>query len=121
MLTEYKKVRQIKGEPKRRWFSDEYFDLIVWFLTGNEIMGFQLCYGKPGDQRAITWKWPDTYFHQRIDDGENRPGKPKATPILVPDGRFDYEVIAEKFQKESANIDPEISKFVFDTLSQYRS
>ena len=44
----------------------------------------------------------------------------KATPILVPDGRFDYQVIAEKFRKESASIDPEISKFVFDMLSQYR-
>lgn len=24
-------VRQIEGEPKRRWFSDTEFDLIVWF------------------------------------------------------------------------------------------
>jgi hypothetical protein len=84
-------------------------------------MGFQLCYRKPGDQRVVTWKWTDTYFYQRIDDGENRPGKPNATPILVPDGRFDNEAIAEKFQKERANIDPEISKFVFNTQSQYRS
>ena len=120
MLTEYKKVRQIEGEPKRRWFSDDFFDLIVWFLKGKDILGFQLCYAKPSDQRAITWKWPDAYFHQRIDDGETRPGKHKATPILVPDGRFDYQVIAEKFRKESTDIDPEISKFVFEMLSQYR-
>jgi hypothetical protein len=121
MLTEYKKVHQIEGEPRRRWFSDEYFELIVWFSKGEDILGFQLCYGNPVDQRAITWKRPGAYFHQRVDDGENRPGKHKSTPILVPDGRFDYQVVAEKFQKESNTIDPKISKFVFDILLQYQS
>ena len=120
MLTEYKEVQQIEGEPRRRWFSDEFFDLIVWFAKGTEIIGFQLCYGRSGDQRAITWKRPSSYFHQRIDDGENRPGKHKATPILVPDGRFDYNIVAELFRRESNSIDPEISKFVFDILLQYQ-
>ena len=31
MLVEYRNVRQIRGEGHRRWFSDEYFDLIVWY------------------------------------------------------------------------------------------
>ena len=42
MLKEYTHVRQIQGESKRRWFSDRYFDLIVWFGEQDEIVGFQL-------------------------------------------------------------------------------
>ena len=30
MLSEDSHVRQPEGEPPRRWFSDDYFDLIVW-------------------------------------------------------------------------------------------
>jgi hypothetical protein len=120
MLTEYKNVRQIIGEPRRRWFSDDFFDLIVWFSKENFILGFQLCYDMGGSQRALTWKRPDAYFHQRIDDGEGRPGKHKATPILVPDGRFNYKLIASRFQKESVNIEPVISKFIYNVLSAYQ-
>jgi|SRR5208283_1134749 hypothetical protein len=83
MLIECKKVQQIRGEPRRRWFFDDFFDLIVWFSKENFILGFQLCYDMAGNQRALTWKRPDAYFHQRIDDGERRPGKHKATPIKI--------------------------------------
>jgi len=30
MLCEIKNVKQYDGEPQRRWFVDDYFDLIVW-------------------------------------------------------------------------------------------
>lgn len=120
MLTEYKEVQQIEGEPKRRWLSDDFFDLIVWFSGENLMLGFQLCYDMAGNQRALTWKRPDAYFHQRIDDGEGRPGKHKATPILVPDGRFDHTVIAAKFRKESVDIEPAIAKFILNILSAYQ-
>ena len=120
MLSEYENVQQIEGEPMRRWFSDDFFDLIVWFSKEKIILGFQLCYDMHGNQRALTWKRPDAYFHQRIDDGEGRPGKHESTPILIPDGRFDHIAIAAKFQKESLDIEPAISKFVFNILSAYQ-
>jgi len=31
MLVEHAHVRQIHGEGYRRWFADDYFDLIVWY------------------------------------------------------------------------------------------
>ncbi len=46
MLRELKQVRQHKGEPRRRWFNDDYFDLIVWFSEKDSISGFQLCCDK---------------------------------------------------------------------------
>ncbi len=120
MLEEYKNVYQPEGEPKRRWFSDEYFDLIVWYDDKDVIFSFQLCYDKTRKQRAITWKNPSYYFHMKVDDGENRPGNYKSTPILVPDGIFDYRNIAERFKNDSAQLDSNISTLVYDKILTYR-
>lgn len=64
-------ARQIGGDPDRRWYSSEYFDLIVWFNKGKEIIGFQLCYDKERNERAITWKETVGYLHSQVDDGES--------------------------------------------------
>jgi len=39
MLREIRDVRQVSGEPMRRWFSDEDFDLIVWLDPEDRIIG----------------------------------------------------------------------------------
>ena len=119
MLKEYPHVRQIEGESRRRWFSDEYFDLIVWLDENETIVGFQLCYDISHGHRALTWRKETGYTHHRIDDGENRPGKIKSTPILVADGVFNYEQIAAKFKHASTRLDERISTFIFDKLFEY--
>lgn len=119
MLREYKHVRQIEGEAPRRWFADKYFDLIVWFDNENHIVGFQLCYDIFQTHRALTWRQETGYSHHRVDDGESRPGKMKASPILVSDGVFDYRKIAEKFKKESQEIETPIAMFVYKKLMEY--
>jgi hypothetical protein len=119
MLREFPNVRQIPGESKRRWFSDDYFDLIVWLDEADDIVGFQLCYDIFKGQRALTWHSDTGFSHHRVDDGESRPGKLKAAPVLVSDGRFDYQKIAKKFQKASQNIEERIAIFVYKKLIQY--
>jgi hypothetical protein len=73
MLRELKKVSQIPAEPRRRWVSEEYFDLIEWYSTDDDIIGFQLCYDKDNNERALTWKKSSAYTHHRVDDGESGP------------------------------------------------
>ena len=91
MLSEINDVKQIENEGYRRWFSDNYFDLIIWY--GDEkIIGFQLCYDKQGSERSLTWIKNRGFSHNKIDDGE-KPGHTKMTPILVADGVFDKEKI----------------------------
>jgi hypothetical protein len=119
MLREFANVRQIEGEHWRRWFADRYFDLIVWLAEDGEITGFQLCYDKEGDQRALTWNRPGGYAHTGIDDGENRPARFKQTPILVADGSFDHTAIAARFKRASLKIDPPLAKFVYARLLAY--
>ena len=118
MLKESINIRQIDGEPKRRWFSSDYFDLIVWF-DNDHITGFQLCYEMQRPQKALTWKEISGYSHDNIDDGESRTGKYKATPILVANGLFDKNRIARTIQEESSKIDGEIADFVYNKILDY--
>src|SRR5690242_6752512 len=82
MLMEFQNVRQVPGEPRRRWFTSEDVDLVVWCDESGCAIAFQLCYDKARSERALTWK-PDCGFsHRAVDDGEGSRGKYKATPIL---------------------------------------
>ena len=119
MLYEIANPRQVPGEGRRRWFTDGYFDLIVWYeREGGGISGFQLCYDTGWKERALTWRRGKGYDHRRVDDGEVS-GRMKMTPILVPDGIFDYRAIAERFHRESETIDPEIRELVHSRLVSY--
>jgi hypothetical protein len=116
-----KYVKQIPGEPRRRWFEDNYFDLIVWENELGQIAEFQLCYDKLHNQRSLIWKEQIGYMHNKVDDGENKPGRYKATPILIDDGVFDFVTIAEKFKYKSKDIDTKVSTFVFNKIKKYHS
>jgi hypothetical protein len=119
MLYEIPHTRQIPGEPHRRWFTDAFFDLIVWRSASQAILGFQLAYDKRRSHRVLTWRQGVGYAHNKVDDGENRPGKPKASPILLPDGTFDPQGIGEAFAHASAHVDPHIAQFVMQKIVEY--
>ena len=121
MLKETARVRQVEGEDRRRWFTDQYFDLIVWYDREDRITGFQLCYDKTGREHALTWKEGRGFLHHLVDDGEGRPGRQKATPILLADGAFDQPGITALFHRESTRMDREAARFVYDKLRRYRS
>ena len=118
MLYEIKNAKKYdKGTPIK-WFSDEYFDLAVWFHNDGSIKSFQLCYNSINDPHALTWKEGKGFVHDRIDDGETRDHY-KMTPILVADGEFPKEKILKKFLDASREIDPEIGNFVYQKISAF--
>ena len=118
MLVEKKSVRQIEDEGYRRWFSDRDFDLIVWY-DQDEIIGFQLCYDKTYEERAITWNKKGGFSHNKIDDGE-APFSYKMTPVLVQDGAFNKNAIAARFKRAAERVDKSIFTFVYNKLSEYQ-
>lgn len=118
MLIEEKNVRQIPGEGLRRWFFDDYFDLIVWYEENNETKGFQLCYDKFGKEKVLTWIKSKGYSHDEIDSGEV-PGEHKKTPILVADGPFDKNSIGRRFLDVSANLEEELRELVYQKIQQH--
>ena len=119
MLEEWNKPGIREGNLTKRWFGNSFFDLFVWLDEASTIVSFQLCYGKPRDEHALTWKYPSIYYHQRVDDGENRPGKSKSTPVLLTDGVFDVRSIDRRFLDESKDIDPSISEFIHKKILDF--
>ncbi len=112
-------VSQKETNVFRRWFQDEYFDLIVWYdLETKLITGFQLCYDKNRDEHAFTWHKNIGFSHNRIDDARADHRHP-ATPILVADGMFPFEEILERFRASSAGIDEAIRSLVIEKLAEY--
>jgi hypothetical protein len=112
-------VRQIPGEAKRRWFFSDEFDLIVWLADDQQITGFELCYDKRDFEKSISWRDGAGFRHMAVDDGEHRPGKHKATPILVQDGLFDASRVYSDFLAVSNMLPEEIAGYVLQALGQY--
>ena len=119
MLRETPDVRQIPGEPPRRWFEDEFFDLIVWLEPDGSVWGFQLCYDRGYNPRALTWTKAKGYTHDGIDDGEAGGRLCKSSPILVQDGLFDTKSIYPRFKQESALLPKEIRKTVSEKIKEF--
>ena len=119
MLREILNVRQIPNDPRRRWFSSEHYDLIVWYSNLDSPTGFQLCYNVGEDEKALTWQAPATFSHMGVDDGEGRPLRYKGTPILVVDGEFDAPSVINLFREESKNLPQDIKDLIVSKLTQY--
>lgn len=116
-MREHLNVRQNPGEPKRRRFFSEDFDLIVWLNEDLSINGFELCYNKGHNERSIAWR--PGFEHMAIDDGEQRPGKHKASRVLVPDDFFDARHVHASFANESHALPKEVAEYVLRTLEQH--
>jgi hypothetical protein len=120
MMTELKNTKQNAGELFRRWFHDDYFDLIMWFNPDGSAHRFQLCYDKKGCERVLSWSSSGAYSHNRIDDGERRPFRHKSAPIAVADGIFDATDVANKFMKAATVLPENVSSLVWDAIQQYK-
>jgi hypothetical protein len=122
-LREIQNVRQVPGQGFRKWFANNYFDLIVWFKDDKlSFVGFQLCYDRDGTQRAITWTVEEGFFHTRIDSGDDVSGRGlKMTPILVADGKFDVQTIHDLFALASTTVDRVLVDFVCTKLKEFPS
>src|SRR5215813_11618855 len=102
-------------QGRRRWFTDEDFELSVWFSEHGTPDGFQLCYDRGGDQHALTWTEDAGFRHDRIDDGEGDPTKNRS-PILVADGACAVADVLRRFELVSAEVEAPIRRFVAEKL-----
>ena len=113
-------AKPTKSGFARRWLSDDYFDLIVWYEPGGSIHGFQLCYDKSGNERALTWTHAGGFNHKSVDSGEQAPTA-NLSPILAPGGFFQAALVKEQFLKRCTQIDESICKLVLAKLDELAS
>lgn len=118
VLEEIKNIKKYENEPFRKWFWSERLDLTVWYNNDDAIVGFQLCYGKGVEDKALTWDKDKGFTHDTVDEGDN-PGGYKRTAILEPDGVFDKDKIINIYKEESVDIEEETAQFVMEKLNSY--
>ena len=119
MLKEYSHLQRQDASSNKRWFSDDDFDLTLYQDEENNIIKFELSYDKGRGEHSIIWKQSDSYSHYSVDDGESVSGKIKMTPILVANGAFDWEIVANRFINASEKIDKDIADFVCVKIRGY--
>jgi len=113
--------KPVRGDYDRLWLSADYFDLIVWYASDDSIHGFQLCYGKPTEEHAFTWTSGKGFSHRWVDDGESGGlgGWRNQTPILLPDGAFSSEPVADEFRRRSVDLPAGLRDLVLGKISEY--
>jgi hypothetical protein len=119
LLKEYKLTRQIAGEPKRRWFSTDDLDLIVWLNEKEQPFAFQFCYDKRTREHAITWEAGHGFEHSAIDAGEGNALQHKGSPTLIAAGPFDHERVERVFLDSGAELPEPIHRMVAAALKAY--
>jgi hypothetical protein len=118
MLNEVTNLTQHDAGTHRRWFHDEFFDLYVWENYAGEVQGFQLCYAKADQQRALRWSLERGYNHEGVDSPEDKPGRAMSA-IFIADGLFDPDGIGAKFEHESKPLPPRVRSFVLEKIKGY--
>jgi hypothetical protein len=116
-LKEIGAVQQEKNGTEKRWFQDDYFDLIVWFDKKKNIVAFELCYDRLFDEHVLVWRALSGYSHYKVDSGEESALKNRS-PIAVSDGVFNAEKLLEDFLKSSTALETQVARFIADTIAK---
>src|SRR2546423_14624489 len=117
MLTRVGKTK-IRGDLDRRWMSDDYLDLIVWYDKSGRVHGFQLCYGKPRWERALTWIKDRGFSHCEIDSGEAQATRNR-TPVLLPNDAFPALTVLREFEQRSSPLPKSLRRLVTRKIAQF--
>jgi Uri superfamily endonuclease len=120
MLTELKNIRQNPGENRRRWFSDEDLDLIVWQAESGRVSAFQLCYDKQRAEHALMWRSGQTLEHYRVDGGEPGP-RQNLSPMMESAPLPQVGDVQDRFAARSADIDSDVRAQVLAVLEEERA
>ena len=117
-LQEVHHIRQVPGEPPRRWFYSEWMDLTVWTKPRQGFIGFQLAYRAPGhSEHALTWLKGRGFDHARVDTESG--SAYSGTPLLVANGVVNLALLLARFEKASQTLPIEVRSYVDSALRAY--
>ena len=116
MLEEIREIRQIEGEPYRRWFTDPVVDLFVWYDDHDKVIQFQICYDKGPGEQALTWRQGEGIVHHSVD-GESGIYRMKSTPVMTGNSGYDPARIAGLIKDYGGKLEHELYEFILAHLS----
>jgi hypothetical protein len=117
MLREIRDVRQTPGQPYSRWFNDELLDLFVWQDEDGRIIGFQLCFDKDADERALTYSEANGYLLEDVQaEGSSLD---MGSPVLANVSTLPFPRLLAQFAERGAEIDSRVFRHVMEKLEAY--
>ncbi|TVR67412.1 MAG: hypothetical protein EA427_13820 [Spirochaetaceae bacterium] len=119
-LVENKTVRQRPEEGFRRWFLNEYFDLIFWYESEDgPLTGFQLCYSRHVKERAFTWQ-RDKQSSHFVSAGSDERGVPWiATAVLHGDAGPVPDETLRRLRDEQGELEQDLLERVISAAEAY--
>lgn len=115
-FTEVRRITQTPGEPHKRWFQSDYFDLFVWHEPDHSLWGFRLCYDRCFDEHALTWhRATGATTHHSVDEG-GRDGTVAGTPWLREARHGVPAEVIERFDEQGSTLPDEIRVLVRGVL-----
>ncbi len=109
-------VRQRPEEGFRRWFSNNYFDIVIWYEEeGGEISGIQFCYGKPFSEKAFTWESTSQSHHYVTEQRKSA----SATGMLKGDAGIISESVMKQLKEESHEMDKDLLVLVLEKIDAF--
>lgn len=116
-LREIADVRQETEGVRRRWFTSDAMDLIVWVDDCDQPSGFQFCYERGTEEFALSWFEESGLSHVGVDDGETDSGlQYKATPVLTTDSELDTHYVRALFANSAHAVPETITRFILEHI-----
>jgi len=112
-------VRQDSRDHVRRWFFDDNFDLIAWYKLDGTLLGFQLCYDKAEDEKALTWFYDRGLSHHNVDAGEQNPWFNRSPMLTESDGRSHMTRLLSSFKTSEQNLPPDLRLLIGHKIVEY--
>lgn len=117
MLEEFKRLRQVEG-ISRRLFSDNYFDLYIWYKKNTDhFIGFQLVFSVNEIQMALTAEVGQVPNIHKVESGDGEFYSP--TDLLDGAGFFPKTALYHEFKQRSKNMDKVLRKNVLKVIKTY--
>ncbi len=119
-LSENRSVRQRPEEGFRRWFVNEYFDIIIWYESRHTPpTGFQLCYDRHANERAFTWQRGKQSSHFVSDQPHGERSAWAATAILHGDAGPVPSDVLSRLRNEQGELDGARLELIDRTAREY--
>lgn len=99
-----------KNSKDQIWYCDDDWDLVVWVNDDQSPRGFQICYDRDNEEKALTFAHGE-FSHELVDEGNDEPHT-NHSPTL------DHEVPlnAKKMLKEFEAKSEFMEKIYFDYI-----
>ena len=102
----------------RRWYNDTDMDLYVWFIDEMPVR-FHLIWNKQRRMQSISWNNETGFNDGRLNPFELLVLVAGAAPLHRDNTEFNIAVLANRFLRNSENIDTSVADFIYARLLEY--